>query len=113
VTCDTPVGRLGLTICYDLRFPHVYQRLTIDGGAQLLLVPSAFTKVTGVTLNSTPCGLRCCLVSTLICSDCCNTLVLQRLTGVPLLDIRNVWTPPRVAKLGRHIVQVGPTGMSC
>lgn len=47
VVCDSPVGRLGLTVCYDLRFPEVYQRLTYDMGAQVLLVPSAFTKVTG------------------------------------------------------------------
>ena len=47
VVCDSPVGRLGLTICYDLRFPELYQQLTWDMGAQLLLVPSAFTKITG------------------------------------------------------------------
>lgn len=47
VVCDSPIGRLGLTVCYDLRFPEVYQRLTYDMGAQVLLVPSAFTKVTG------------------------------------------------------------------
>jgi predicted amidohydrolase len=47
VACDSPAGRLGLSVCYDLRFPELYQRLTFDMGAQLLLVPSAFTKVTG------------------------------------------------------------------
>ncbi|MCP5358430.1 MAG: carbon-nitrogen hydrolase family protein [Pseudomonadales bacterium] len=46
VCVDTPVGRLGLTICYDLRFPELYQSLR-DQGAQLLTVPSAFTQVTG------------------------------------------------------------------
>eukprot|EP00879_Flechtneria_rotunda_P009520 GHRR01009964.1.p1 GENE.GHRR01009964.1~~GHRR01009964.1.p1 ORF type:complete len:253 (+),score=67.06 GHRR01009964.1:96-854(+) len=45
--CDSPAGRLGLTVCYDLRFPEVYQTLTWELGAQVLLVPSAFTKVTG------------------------------------------------------------------
>ncbi|GAX78444.1 hypothetical protein CEUSTIGMA_g5885.t1 [Chlamydomonas eustigma] len=47
VTCDSPVGKLGLTVCYDLRFPEMYQLLTWQMGAQVLLVPSAFTKVTG------------------------------------------------------------------
>jgi len=43
---DTPCGRLGLTICYDLRFPEQYQRLRAMG-AELISVPSAFTYVTG------------------------------------------------------------------
>lgn len=47
VVCDSPAGRLGLTVCYDLRFPEVYQTLTWGMGAKVLLVPSAFTKVTG------------------------------------------------------------------
>jgi predicted amidohydrolase len=47
VVCDSPAGLLGLTVCYDLRFPEVYQTLTWGMGAKVLLVPSAFTKVTG------------------------------------------------------------------
>lgn len=75
VAVDTPVGRLGLTVCYDLRFPELYQQLRFQHEAQVivtsltyvvvtiniyatnncilcndfkvLLVPSAFTKVTG------------------------------------------------------------------
>lgn len=47
VACKSPAGRLGLSICYDLRFPEVYQRLTYDLGAEILLVPSAFTVATG------------------------------------------------------------------
>lgn len=47
VTCDSPAGRLGLSTCYDLRFPELYQRLVFDLGAQILLVPSAFTVPTG------------------------------------------------------------------
>lgn len=43
---DTPVGRLGMTICYDLRFPGLYQALR-DEGAELISIPSAFTRVTG------------------------------------------------------------------
>ncbi|XP_020586872.1 nitrilase-like protein 2 isoform X2 [Phalaenopsis equestris] len=44
---DSPAGRLGLTVCYDLRFPELYQLLRFENNAQVLLVPSAFTKVTG------------------------------------------------------------------
>jgi predicted amidohydrolase len=46
VTAATPAGRLGLSICYDLRFPELYRRL-VDQGAELLAVPSAFTATTG------------------------------------------------------------------
>jgi predicted amidohydrolase len=41
-----PFARLGLTICYDVRFPHLYKSLA-QAGAEVLTVPSAFTKVTG------------------------------------------------------------------
>lgn len=41
-----PFGRLGLTICYDVRFPHLYRTLA-QAGAELLSVPAAFTKQTG------------------------------------------------------------------
>ncbi|CAH2070562.1 unnamed protein product [Thlaspi arvense] len=75
VSVDSPIGRLGLTVCYDLRFPKIYQQLRFDQNAQVehlkfvsitfrtnivsvdspigrlgltvLLVPSAFTTVTG------------------------------------------------------------------
>ncbi|CAN6329156.1 unnamed protein product [Urochloa humidicola] len=47
VAVDSPFGRLGLTVCYDLRFPELYQILRFKHQAQVLLVPSAFTKVTG------------------------------------------------------------------
>jgi predicted amidohydrolase len=40
--------RVGLTVCYDLRFPELYRTLTVDGGAQLLTVPSNFTLHTGM-----------------------------------------------------------------
>ncbi len=46
VVCDTPVGRLGLAICYDLRFPDLFRALS-DAGARCLAVPSAFTRPTG------------------------------------------------------------------
>ena len=46
VLVDTPWGRLGMTICYDLRFPQLYRTLA-QAGAEILAVPAAFTKVTG------------------------------------------------------------------
>ena len=46
VLVDTPLGRLGLSVCYDVRFPELYRHLSARG-AQLLLVPSAFTGPTG------------------------------------------------------------------
>jgi len=46
VLADTPLGKLGLTICYDLRFPPLYRALTV-AGAEMLTVPSAFTRSTG------------------------------------------------------------------
>jgi predicted amidohydrolase len=46
VTVDLPWGVLGLTICYDVRFPGLYRHLA-QAGASFLTVPSAFTQVTG------------------------------------------------------------------
>ena len=46
VMVDTPWGRLGMTICYDLRFPQLYRTLA-QAGAEILAVPAAFTKLTG------------------------------------------------------------------
>ena len=43
----TPVGRLGLTICYDLRFPGLFARLA-EAGAEVIAVPAAFTVPTGM-----------------------------------------------------------------
>ena len=43
---DTPFGRLGLTVCYDLRFPELYRALAADG-AEIIVAPSAFTHTTG------------------------------------------------------------------
>src|ERR1700680_1134962 len=46
VVADLPWGRLGLTICYDLRFPALYRALA-EAGATMLTIPSAFTQQTG------------------------------------------------------------------
>ncbi len=43
---NTPVGRVGLSICYDVRFPEMYRRL-LDMGAEVFVIPSAFTANTG------------------------------------------------------------------
>ena len=47
VVCPTPLGMLGLSTCYDLRFPEMFTALTEKGNAQLIAVPSAFTVPTG------------------------------------------------------------------
>jgi predicted amidohydrolase len=46
VTAATPWGTLGLSICYDLRFPHLYRELA-KSGADFLTIPAAFTRTTG------------------------------------------------------------------
>jgi len=46
VVAGTPVGTLGLTICYDVRFPGLFQRLS-EAGADVIAVPAAFTVPTG------------------------------------------------------------------
>lgn len=46
VVADLPWGRLGITICYDLRFAHLYRALA-KAGAQMLAIPAAFTVPTG------------------------------------------------------------------
>ncbi len=43
---ETPWGVLGMTVCYDLRFPQLYRALA-QGGARFMTIPAAFTKVTG------------------------------------------------------------------
>lgn len=42
----TPIGNVGMTICYDVRFPHLYRALG-QAGADLITVPAAFTRITG------------------------------------------------------------------
>lgn len=47
VVADVDGVRIGLSTCYDLRFPELYRRLAIDGGAQVIVVPAAFMLHTG------------------------------------------------------------------
>ncbi|MDM7931633.1 carbon-nitrogen hydrolase family protein [Tabrizicola sp.] len=46
VLAETPFGKVGMTVCYDLRFPALYRRLA-QAGAQILTVPAAFNHITG------------------------------------------------------------------
>ena len=57
VVVSTPLGRLGMSICYDLRFPELYRRL-VQAGAEILLLPSAFTFPTGAAHWEVLCRAR-------------------------------------------------------
>jgi len=46
VVLNSPCGRLGVAVCYDLRFPELFRHM-LDGGMELLVVPAAFTATTG------------------------------------------------------------------
>jgi nitrilase len=46
VVIDSPIGRLGISVCYDLRFPELY-RAMIDRGVEVIALPAAFTAMTG------------------------------------------------------------------
>ena len=46
VIADTAFGKIGMTICYDIRFPHLYRGLA-KSGASILLIPAAFAQPTG------------------------------------------------------------------
>lgn len=46
VVVDTPFGKIGIAVCYDLRFPELFRQLVLKG-AEIMVVPSAFTAITG------------------------------------------------------------------
>ena len=46
VVAQTPFAKIGMTVCYDVRFPALYRRLA-QGGAQIITVPAAFNHITG------------------------------------------------------------------
>lgn len=46
IVLDSPFGRLGIAVCYDLRFPEMFRQM-LDSGVELLAIPAAFTAITG------------------------------------------------------------------
>ncbi|HYC54554.1 MAG TPA: carbon-nitrogen hydrolase family protein [Candidatus Binatia bacterium] len=46
ITAETELGRIGMAICYDLRFPELFRRMS-EAGAEIIVMPSAFTRPTG------------------------------------------------------------------
>jgi deaminated glutathione amidase len=73
VALDTPAGRLGLSICYDVRFPELYRKLQL-AGAQWFIVPAAFTAASGeahweVLLRARAVENLCYLVASAQCGE--------------------------------------------
>jgi predicted amidohydrolase len=73
VIAETPLGRIGLTVCYDLRFPGLYRDLAL-AGADIVLVPSAFTRPTGaahweVLLRARAVETGCFVLAAAQCGD--------------------------------------------
>lgn len=88
---DTPWGRMGLTVCYDLRFPHLFRQLA-KAGACMIAVPAAFTVPTGQAHWETL--LRARAIET-------GCFVLAPAQGGAHDDGRNTWG---------HSIVVGPWG---
>jgi predicted amidohydrolase len=73
VVVPTELGVLGMSICYDLRFPELYRRL-VRAGAEIMLVPSAFTFTTGSAHWDVLCRARAIEnQSYLLAADQCGT----------------------------------------
>ncbi len=73
VIADLPWGRLGMTVCYDMRFPYLYRGLA-KAGADFLTVPSAFTRFTGaahwhVLLRARAIETGCFVIAPAQCGD--------------------------------------------
>jgi nitrilase len=67
VLVDTPLGRVGLSVCYDMRFPELYRQLS-SRGAEILVMPAAFTVPTGrahweTLLRARAIENLCCVVA--------------------------------------------------
>jgi len=74
VVVDTPLGRMGLSICYDIRFPHLYRDLA-KAGAQILAVPANFLQITGaahwhVLLRARAIETGCYVIASAQCGEC-------------------------------------------
>jgi len=73
VVADTPFGKLGLTVCYDLRFPGLFRTLA-QTGAQMITVPSSFQRQTGKAhwhplLQARAIENSCYIVAPAMCGD--------------------------------------------
>ena len=73
VVAETPWGKLGMTICYDLRFPHLFRTLA-QAGAQIITVPSSFQRQTGkahwhVLLQARAIENGCFIVAPAMCGE--------------------------------------------
>jgi predicted amidohydrolase len=73
VVAATPWGALGMTVCYDLRFPHLYRALA-QGGAVMLAVPSSFQRETGkahwhTLLRARAIENACFVIAAAMCGD--------------------------------------------
>ena len=69
VLIETPFGRLGLTICYDIRFPQLYRTLA-KAGANVLFAPAAFTRKTGQAHWHTLVGARAIETGSYLVAPC-------------------------------------------
>lgn len=106
VVVPTPVGKIGLTVCYDLRFAELYHQLLFKG-AELFTVPSAFTAITGqahweILLRARAIENLCFVLAPNQCGDHQNgrhthghtmaiepwgKIISQKQTGVGLLSV--------------------------
>ena len=73
VVMDTPWGRLGMTVCYDLRFPGLFRALA-QAGAQMITVPSSFQRQTGkahwhALLRARAIENECFIIAPAMCGD--------------------------------------------
>ena len=103
VIADLPWGRLGMTICYDLRFPQLYRALA-NAGAHFISVPAAFTRQTGEAhWHAAACA-----------RDRKRLLHICRRPGRASRDRpRDLWPQPHCRPLGRGDCRGGRPGADC